>query len=55
MLELGRGTEILAHIGGIETIEDAWALFRQKMVGGELAKLEKIKTEKALLKISTLR
>jgi phosphoenolpyruvate carboxykinase (GTP) len=52
MLELGKGTEILAHLGGIETIEDAWELFRKKMGATELAKLEKITTEKALLKIA---
>ena len=52
MLELGKGTEILAHLGGIETIDDAWALFRENMSGDELAKIEKITTEKALLKIA---
>ena len=52
MLELGKGTEILVNIGGIETIEDAWTLFRSKMADTELAKLEKITTEKALLKIA---
>ena len=52
MLELDKGTEILVNIGGIETIEDAWALFREKMDDNELAKLEKITTEKALLKIA---
>ena len=52
MLELGKGTEILAHIGKVETIEEAWKLFRDKMGDVELAKLEKIKTENALLKIA---
>jgi len=52
MLELQKGTEILADIGGIESLSDAWALFREKMDGGELAKLEKITTEDALLKIA---
>jgi len=52
MLELGKGTEILADLGGIETIEDAWELFKSKMGGTELAKLEKITNEKALLKIA---
>ena len=52
MLELGKGTEILVNIGGVETIEAAWNLFREKMDGDELAKLEKITTEKALLKIA---
>ena len=52
MLELGKGTEILESIGGIETIDDAWTLFRTKMGETELAKLEKITSEKALLKIA---
>jgi phosphoenolpyruvate carboxykinase (GTP) len=52
MLELGKGTEILAHIGGIETIDQAWTLFRDKASDDDLAKLEKITTEKALLKIA---
>ena len=52
MLELDKGTEILLNIGGIETIEDAWALFRSRMAETELAKLKKITTEKALLKIA---
>ena len=52
MLELGKGTEILENIGGIETIKDAWTLFRAKMGETELAKLERITNEKALLKIA---
>jgi len=52
MLELGKGTEILAHLGGIETIESAWDLFRERMADTELAKLKKITTETALLKIA---
>jgi phosphoenolpyruvate carboxykinase (GTP) len=52
MLELKKGTEILADVGGIETIDQAWALFREKMTEPELAKLEKITTEEALLKIA---
>jgi len=52
MLELGKGTEILAHIGAIETIEDARALFQEKMDAENLAKIEKIASEKALIKIA---
>lgn len=52
MLELGKGTEILSHIGQVETIDDAWELFRGSMDGGELAKLEAITNERALLKIA---
>jgi len=52
MLELEKGTEILADIGGIDNVDEAWSLFREKMNEGELAKLEKITTEDALLKIA---
>ncbi len=52
MLELEKGTEILADIGGIDNVDEAWSLFREKMSEAELAKLEKITTEEALLKIA---
>ncbi|MBD3858004.1 MAG: phosphoenolpyruvate carboxykinase (GTP) [Acidobacteria bacterium] len=52
MLELEKGTEILADIGGIDNVDEAWSLFREKMSEAELAKLEKITTEGALLKIA---
>ena len=52
MLELEKGTEILVDIGGIDNLDEARALFREKMSEGELAKLEKITTEAALLKIA---
>jgi phosphoenolpyruvate carboxykinase (GTP) len=52
MLELDKGTEILAHIGGIETIDDAWEVFREKMPDSEQSKISKIGTEKALIKIA---
>ena len=48
MLELEKGTEILADIGGIDNLDDARALFKEKMSDGELAKLEQITTEDAL-------
>jgi len=52
MLELKKGTEILAAIGGIDSLDEAWTLFREKMSESELAKLEKITTGEALLKIA---
>ena len=52
MLELKKGTEILADIGGVDNLDRAWALFKEKMTAGELAKLEKITTSDALLKIA---
>jgi phosphoenolpyruvate carboxykinase (GTP) len=52
MLELKKGTEILNHIGGIDNLEQARALFAEKMSDAELAKLNKITTEDALIKIA---
>ena len=52
MLELEKGTEILVDLGGIDNLDDARALFREKMSDDELAKIEKITTEAALLKIA---
>jgi phosphoenolpyruvate carboxykinase (GTP) len=52
MLELGKGTEILAHIGGVTTADEAWQLFRRSMDDGELSKLERISSEGALIKIA---
>jgi phosphoenolpyruvate carboxykinase (GTP) len=52
MLELKKGTEILSHIGGIDNLEQARALFAEKMSDAELAKLNKITTEDALIKIA---
>ena len=52
MLELRKGTEILADIGGIDNLDEAWELFRAKMTDDEIAKLEKITTGEALLKIA---
>jgi phosphoenolpyruvate carboxykinase (GTP) len=52
MLELGKGTEILADLGNITTIDDARRLFRNTMDDGELEKLQRITTEDALVKIA---
>ena len=52
MLELKRGIDILADIGGIKTLNEAKALFQKKMDADNLAKLEKIRNEEALLKIA---
>jgi phosphoenolpyruvate carboxykinase (GTP) len=52
MLELKTGIDILTHVGGIESIAEARKIFKEKMDQGNLAKLERIKTEEALLKIA---
>jgi phosphoenolpyruvate carboxykinase (GTP) len=52
MLELRKGVDILSEVGGIRSIDDARKLFRDRLDRDHLAKLEKIKTEEALLKIA---
>ncbi|MBD3166484.1 phosphoenolpyruvate carboxykinase (GTP), partial [bacterium] len=52
MLELGTGVDILLEVGGVKTIEEAKQVFRDKLDSENLAKLEKIQTEDALLKIA---
>lgn len=52
MLELKKGVDILAEIGGIKTIDAARKLFQEKLDKDHLAKLNKIKTEDALIKIA---
>jgi phosphoenolpyruvate carboxykinase (GTP) len=52
MLKLKAGADILATAGGISSIDEARKLFREKLDKENLAKLEKIKTEEALLKIA---
>ena len=52
MLELKKGTDILAKVGGIRGLDEAKALFEVKCDQKNLAKLEKIINEEALLKIA---
>jgi len=52
VFELNKGVDILANIGGIESLDEAQALFASKCPPGEAAKLERIGNEKALLKIA---
>jgi phosphoenolpyruvate carboxykinase (GTP) len=52
MLEMKKGVDILAQTGGIKSIDDAKKLFDEKLDAENLAKLNKIKTEEALLKIA---
>jgi phosphoenolpyruvate carboxykinase (GTP) len=52
MLQLKKGLDILAEIGGIETLEEARALFEKTCDQKNLEKLHKIAHEDALLKIA---
>ena len=52
MLKLQKGVQILAKIGGIGSIEEARALFAEKINPENLAKLNKIQSEEALLKVA---
>jgi len=52
MLELKKGVDILAAVGGIKTIDEARKLLEEKLDAENLAKLNKIKTEDALIKIA---
>jgi phosphoenolpyruvate carboxykinase (GTP) len=52
MLELKKGVDILAEIGGVKTIDEARAIFRKKMDKESLAKISKIKSEEPLLRVA---
>ncbi len=52
MLELKKGIDILAGIGGIHTLDEAKALFEVKCDRENVAKMSKITNEEALLKIA---
>ncbi|MFC1706860.1 phosphoenolpyruvate carboxykinase (GTP) [Planctomycetota bacterium] len=52
MLELKKGVDILSAVGGIKTMDEARALFQEKLEAAELQKLERVQNEDALLKIA---
>jgi len=52
VLELKKGIDILAEIGGINTLDEAGSLFEVKCDQEGVAKLSKIASEEALLKIA---
>ncbi len=52
MLELKKGIDILAEIGGINTLDEAKSLFELRCDQEDVAKLSKITNEEALLKIA---
>jgi phosphoenolpyruvate carboxykinase (GTP) len=52
MLELKKGIDILAEVGGISSIDQAKAVFEKYIDSDNMAKLSKIKNEEALLKVA---
>ena len=52
MLALRKGIDILSHVGGVKTIEEARAVFDKNMDAANKEKLSKITNEEALLKIA---
>jgi len=52
MLELKKGEDILAVVGGIKSIEEARQVFNDNLDDENKAKLDKIKNEEALLKVA---
>jgi phosphoenolpyruvate carboxykinase (GTP) len=52
MLNLKAGIDILGEVGGIRTIDQARALLEAKLDQENMARLNKIKTEEALIKIA---
>ncbi|MFW6365611.1 MAG: phosphoenolpyruvate carboxykinase, partial [Spirochaetota bacterium] len=52
MLELKKGIDILQAVGGITSVDEANALFDQKLDSANRAKISKIKTQDALIKIA---
>jgi len=52
MLELKKGIDILQEVGGITSIDDARKLFEEQLDRDNLAKLNKITNEEALLKVA---
>ncbi len=52
MLELNKGVDILADVGGINTLDEAQALFEARCTPEDVSKLAQISNEQALLKIA---
>ncbi len=52
MLELKKGIDLLAEVGGVNTIDSARAIFENKLNEENLNKLSPIKNEEALIKIA---
>ena len=52
MLELKKGVDILGDLGGVKSVDEARNVFRETMDAENLAKIEKITNEEALVKIA---
>ena len=52
MLNLKQGVDILSEFGGIKSIDQARTIIKEKLDDENLAKLDKIKTEDAIIKIA---
>jgi len=52
VLELNKGVDILSEVGGVKSIDEARNVFRETMNPENLAKIEKIKNEQALIKVA---
>ena len=52
MLKLKKGVDILANVGGVKTVAQAKELLKEKLDKKHFARLAKIKSEEALLKIA---
>ncbi|MFV0437206.1 MAG: phosphoenolpyruvate carboxykinase (GTP) [Desulfopila sp.] len=52
MLELKKGVDILAEVGGMTTIDEARTVFTQNLDAANAAKLARITNEEALIKIA---
>lgn len=52
MLELKKGEDILAVVGGITSFEDAKEVFKEKLDNANQKKLDLIKSEEALIKVA---
>jgi phosphoenolpyruvate carboxykinase (GTP) len=52
MFELGKGVDILSDIGGVKEQKQVEAVFREHMTEAEFGKIQRIKNEKARLKIA---
>jgi len=52
MLEMKKGKDILAEVGGVKTIDEARCYFEKTMDGPNLEKINTIQNEEALLKVA---
>ena len=51
-LVLKKGADIVSDLGGIMTVAEATAVFKEKMDGENISKISSIRTEEVLIKIA---